>query len=116
MYSLVGCELLLVFVLFPNNIFKCAKLQRDVSLVASKVGLLVERNLSHYEHNASGHIQRDCDESSAMCSCTVVCALAMLASLEIKALNKATRKHGLCSTKKVLYQCRLARSVEEVLS
>ena len=50
------------------------------------------------------------------CSCTVVCALAMVASLEIKALNKATRKQGLCSTKRVLYQCRLARSVEEVLS
>ena len=50
------------------------------------------------------------------CSCTVVCALAMVVSLEIKALNKATRKQGLCSSKRVLYQCRLAWSVEEVLS
>ena len=33
--------------LFPNNIFKCDKLQWDVSLVASEVGLLVERNPSH---------------------------------------------------------------------
>ena len=33
-------------VLFPNNIFKCVKLQWDVSLVASEVRLLVERNLS----------------------------------------------------------------------
>ena len=32
----------------------------------------------------------------------------MVAPLEIKALNKATRKPGLCSTKRVLYQCRLA--------
>ena len=46
------------------------------------------------------------------CSCTVLCALAMVVSLEIKALNKATRKQGLCSSKRVLYQCRLARSVE----
>ena len=38
----------------------------------------------------------------------------MVASLEIKALSKATRKQGLCSSKRVLYQCRLARSVEEV--
>ena len=50
------------------------------------------------------------------CSCTVVCALAMVASLEIKTLNKATRKQGLCSSKRVLYQCRLTRSVEEVLT
>ena len=40
----------------------------------------------------------------------------MVVSLEIKAFNKATRKQGLCSTKRVLYQCRLTRSVEEVLS
>ena len=40
----------------------------------------------------------------------------MVASLENKALNKATRKQGLGSSKRVLYQCRLARSVEEVLS
>ena len=58
------------------------------------------------------------------CSCTVVYALATVASLEIKAHKKASRdvdkqidtKQVLCSSKKVLSCCWLARSVEEVLS
>ena len=51
-----------------------------------------------------------------MCSWTVVCALAMVAFLENKAPKKATRKQGLCSSKRVLSWCKLARSVEEILS
>ena len=58
------------------------------------------------------------------CSYTDVYALATVASLEIKAHKKASRdvdkqidtKQVLCSSKKVLSCCWLARSVEEVLS
>jgi len=87
----------------------------------NECSVLDEPNTLWTHKTASGRIQRDRDESSwrvTNCNmfCTVVCALAMVASLEIKAPKKATRKQGPCSSKRVPSQCRLARSVEEYLS
>jgi len=47
--------------------------------------------------------------------CTVVCALAMVASLEIKAPKKLPGSRVYAS-KRAPSQCRLAKSVEEFLS
>jgi len=77
-------------------------------------------NQIHYEHikllpvTSKGIVTSQVTNCNVFC--TVVYALAMVASLEIKAPQKATRKQGLCSSKRVLSRCRLARSVEEFLS
>jgi len=77
-------------------------------------------NQIHYEHiklllvTSKGIMTSQVTNCNVLC--TVVCALAMVASLEIKAPKKATRKQGLCSSKRVPSRCRLARSVEEFLS
>ena len=84
----------------------------------NECSILDEPNTLGTYKTASGHIHAKGSWRVRWptCSCTAICALAMVASSEIKALNKASRKQGLCSSKRVLYQCRLARSVEEVLS
>ena len=82
----------------------------------NECSILDEPNTLWTYKNASSHIQKGSWQVKWPCSSTVICALAMVSALEIKALNKATRKQGLRSSKRVLYQCRLAWSVEEVLS
>jgi len=63
-------------------------------------------NQIHYEHIKLLLVtSRGSWQVKWLRSCTVVCALAMVASLEIKALNKAAKKQGLCSSKRVLGYC-----------